>query len=415
MNKGKKIVSIILSFLIFIGEAVVITIFALKDGWDTFRFFTNDANIVLGLGSLVFGIAQIVSLAKGKKVGKLPLAIKLMGVTAGLLTLLTVYCYLIPVVGNPIVEFALEPTYFLWVHTVIPAVGVLSFILFDFDDKKSLGILDSFEGLIPVVIYAAAIITLIVLNKIEAPYPFLEVTTQKWWVSVLWLGGMLVGTFVIALILILLAKLIAKKPVEEVAAPVAEEKPVEEEKPVAAEKEEKAVVVTPVEEKKEEVKPVPEKKEEPVQKVAEKEPVQKKEPVKAEPKKEEKPASKKEKKPAPKKEAAKPAPIKKEEKPVEKKAAPTKAEPAKKAAAPAKKPEAAKPAEAPAASYQEGPRVYHIAKNPNGQWQVKLASGQKAIKLFPTQAEAIVYAKELVKTQGGSIRIHSMKGHLRKE
>lgn len=66
--------------------------------------------------------------------------------------------------------------------------------------------------------------------------------------------------------------------------------------------------------------------------------------------------------------------------------------------------------------YKDGIRVYHIARNKfiSRYWQVKLAGGEKAIKIFPTQAEAISYAKDLVKKQGGSIRIHSMKGQLRK-
>ncbi len=67
-------------------------------------------------------------------------------------------------------------------------------------------------------------------------------------------------------------------------------------------------------------------------------------------------------------------------------------------------------------NYEGRARVYHISKHQtSGKWQVKLATGKKAIKLFRTQAEAIAYAKELIGTQGGSIRIHSLKGKLRKE
>lgn len=66
--------------------------------------------------------------------------------------------------------------------------------------------------------------------------------------------------------------------------------------------------------------------------------------------------------------------------------------------------------------YMNRPRVYHIAKQADtGKWQVRLATGQKAIKLFDTQELAINYAKGLVKTQGGSIRVHSLKGKMRKE
>ena len=108
-------------------------------------------------------------------------------------------------------------------------------------------------------------------------------------------------------------------------------------------------------------------------------------------------------KPAKKAESAKkPAAEKKSEKKAKKKA------PAKKAAAPVAASEFGK--------YEGKTRVYHIAqsKTVDGQWQVKLAGGDKAIKIFKTQKEAIEFAKGLIRTQGGSIRIHSMKGKMRK-
>ena len=61
-----------------------------------------------------------------------------------------------------------------------------------------------------------------------------------------------------------------------------------------------------------------------------------------------------------------------------------------------------------------GPRIYHVSKREDKMWQVKFATGKKAIKLFPTQAEAIVFAKKLAKSQEGSIRVHSLKGKIRK-
>ena len=66
--------------------------------------------------------------------------------------------------------------------------------------------------------------------------------------------------------------------------------------------------------------------------------------------------------------------------------------------------------------YKDKARVYHISRSKfmSKYWQVKLATGERAIRIFDTQAEAIAYAKQLVKKQGGSIRIHSMKGQIRK-
>ncbi|MCD8295825.1 MAG: DUF2188 domain-containing protein [Clostridia bacterium] len=47
-------------------------------------------------------------------------------------------------------------------------------------------------------------------------------------------------------------------------------------------------------------------------------------------------------------------------------------------------------------------------------WQVKLAGGAKAIKLFKTQAEAIDLAKSLADSQDGRIVIHKEDGSFRK-
>ena len=123
-------------------------------------------------------------------------------------------------------------------------------------------------------------------------------------------------------------------------------------------------------------------------------------------------------------EAKKAAPAKKEEKKVVAKA-PAKKEEAKKAApakAPAKKEEAkkaapAKKAEPVTEEKQEiTNKIYHISKRKeDDMWQVKFAKGQKAIKLFKTQAEAIAYAKQLANNQDGSISIHKVDGKTRKQ
>lgn len=153
-------------------------------------------------------------------------------------------------------------------------------------------------------------------------------------------------------------------------------------------------------------------KEEPAKVEEKKEPAveEKKEEPKTEEEKKEV-ASKSEEKPA---EKAKEEP-KAEEKPAEKKE-PTKKAPAKKAEAKpaAEKKEAAKSSKAPVERKEGAPRSYHITQHPNGGWQVKGAGSAKALKLFPTQLEAIKYARELEKTTGVSFRVHSMSGKIRK-
>ena len=99
-----------------------------------------------------------------------------------------------------------------------------------------------------------------------------------------------------------------------------------------------------------------------------------------------------------------------------KKVAVKKAEPSKKAAAPkkeAKKPAPAKAApakKAPAKKEDVGFRTYHLVKRSDGKWEVKFAGGQKAIKLFDTQKEALDYSKKMAANQDGSVLIHNSKG-----
>ena len=76
-----------------------------------------------------------------------------------------------------------------------------------------------------------------------------------------------------------------------------------------------------------------------------------------------------------------------------------------KKAAPAKKAPAKK-----AAPAKEATRVYHVAKREDGKWAVKFAGGEKVIKLFDTQKEALEYSKQMAKNQGGSMLVHNSKG-----
>ena len=115
--------------------------------------------------------------------------------------------------------------------------------------------------------------------------------------------------------------------------------------------------------------------------------------------KKEKPAKKTPpaKKPAP---AKKPEPKKVEAKKAAKKVEAKKATPAKKALA--KKPAPKKE--------EVNYRTYHLVKRSDGKWEVKFAGGQKAIKLFSTQKEALEYSKKMAKNQDGSVLVHNSKG-----
>lgn len=77
--------------------------------------------------------------------------------------------------------------------------------------------------------------------------------------------------------------------------------------------------------------------------------------------------------------------------------------------------EAPKKAPASEESKDDRPKVYHISLREDGRWQVKFAKGERAVKTFATQAEAIEYAKKLADKQNGSITIHKKDGKIRKQ
>ena len=160
------------------------------------------------------------------------------------------------------------------------------------------------------------------------------------------------------------AEVVKEEPVKEEKVEEPVEEPVKEEAPKAEE--------APVEEKVEETPKAEEVKEE--------EPVKKAAPKKAPAKKE-----------SPKKEEKKEEPVK-EEKKAEEKA--EKKEPAKKEAS----------------KGDPGYRTYHLVKREDGKWEVKFAGGQKAIKLFDTQKEALEYSKKMAENQGGKVLVHNSKG-----
>ena len=58
----------------------------------------------------------------------------------------------------------------------------------------------------------------------------------------------------------------------------------------------------------------------------------------------------------------------------------------------------------------EATRVYHVVKRDDGKWEIKFAGGQKAIKLFKTQKEALEYSRKMAKNQDGKMLVHNSRG-----
>ena len=365
MKKGRIIAGLILNILIIggVGFAISNAFFgfwgagAVPKGGDPlelFYYFTIDSNILLAVGALLMIFVDIAML-KGKKASRFFQSLKLVGVVGTTITAGIVGGYFYAVQKQP-VDFLYNLEYNLYLHGVVPALGLASFIVENKPRMKPWKY--AFLGLVPVAAYGGSMIPLLNLNvlpKEKAPYDFLLIDMNNIWVSIAWFAGFAVGAYLLALLILVLHNIGSNEQVEEAKQPEPE--------PEAKEPEPELPPLTKVEPAPEGEKPEEE----------------------AAPETQEQPEA--------------------ENPPAE--------EPA---------PEA-KPEEvtvlAPRTAYARpklrnpNVRTYHITKQPNGEWQVKLAGGKKAIKVFPTQREAIAFARGLVESRGGSYRIHSVKGKIR--
>ena len=341
---------------------------------ETMKYFTTLSNVLVTLCAFVNLILYAVSISKRKNyVKEFFQVMKLISVVAVATTFTIVMVYLAPNNTSGIDLFAGSQ---LFMHVITPIAAVFSFIFLEYQTKIR------FRFFYFPVFFALAYGAFYISYAFLAPagsaidwYGFMfeagsrvapvDLTKFTLGQFLLFLGESLGGGVIFGFVFWLLNKIVNLIFIGYTVAPEVEEgSPAEAQEPISEEKEEPVIEEKPVEEKpaeeiEEKASEEPETKEEKEPGIAEKSP--------AKPASSEKPKSKRNVNYNPNK-------------------------------------------------YKDGVRVYHISRSKfmSKYWQVKLAGGEKAIKIFPTQAEAITYAKELARKQGGSIRIHSMKGQLRK-
>ena len=376
---------------------------------SVYLYFTVMSNLFVGLVALIEIPFFCKSIAKRRdQIPTFLYAAKLTAVTTVTITMGTALSWLAIQLGFETIIKGSQ----LFLHIIIPSLALLSFVIIE--SQAKIKFRHVFWVVLPVLLYAGFYFSAIFFFDIGAKdwymfaYDYVEgvrsenINIVK---SIISIVSFVLGPIVLSIVIWLLNQLFHKIFFVRKPLPRPEDTKTPEGKKVViienAKKEEEAsapVEEEPVEEPEEEkVEEAPAEEEDEMPNVPEYR--GKTETITAEESKPVKKASK----PAKKAESAKkPAAEKKSEKKAEKKA------PAKKAAAPVAASEFGK--------YEGKTRVYHISqsKTVDGQWQVKLAGGDKAIKIFKTQKEAIEFAKGLIRTQGGSIRIHSMKGKMRK-
>ena len=163
LTKTKIHISLILNCLTAsMTVLVIILLFFIEDpvlnsGWESFLFFTTDANILTAVASVIVAYYDVRILrGKADAIPKYAELLKYTGVVSLMLTFATVMLFLVPNYG---VQYELGGTNF-HMHLLAPMMSTLSFLLCEKRSKLSLK--ESLLGLIPTAVYAAVYYVMVI-------------------------------------------------------------------------------------------------------------------------------------------------------------------------------------------------------------------------------------------------------------
>ena len=186
-----------LDIAIVVGELVALVLTSFDNGWRQFIYYTQLSNYFL----LVTTLAHVYYLLKKEPVPKKVNRLKYIATCTTTVTFVVVVTVLLPMYKQPYITFLNRAN--LFQHTLCPILAFATLLFMDQVEKR-----DCRLALIPTGIYALVMVPLNYFRVLEGPYPFLKVHNQPWYMSILWLLGIGLVAFGIA---VLLRKLCGKK------------------------------------------------------------------------------------------------------------------------------------------------------------------------------------------------------------
>lgn len=170
----RKTVSIVLNALILLFEAIG---FAMGISAEMFVYYTNLSNLIAAAVTLLF-LACLLFGFKGKFL-KIVSWLKYVAACMTTVTFAVVACILVPMQGVKMLYMG----NFYCFHMICPILMLISFVFFeqtDLDKKKA------YIGIVPTLIYAAVAVVCNCIGILDGPYPFLRVTKQPIYMSLIW-------------------------------------------------------------------------------------------------------------------------------------------------------------------------------------------------------------------------------------
>ena len=201
LTKPKLITAVIINALTaLITTGIVISYFfeqpsvLMKHGYETFRFFTTDSNILAALAALVMLWFEVKILRKKRtSLPKWAVVLKFMGTVSVMLTLLTVLAFLVPIYGPELVLGT-----YAHVHVGAPLMALVTFVFLE--TEHSMRLHEVLLGIFPMFVYGCVYMTeVVVIGEANGGWSDFYQFNQNgmWYITILM---MLVGTLIISLL-----------------------------------------------------------------------------------------------------------------------------------------------------------------------------------------------------------------------
>ena len=197
MNKKKA--SLLFNILIVLFEILGIIEVLIINNKISFEYYTEDSNLLALISSFLF----IIYLLKKNRIPRWLQVFKYMTTICLAITFVVVLTVLGPL-NNFDYSFLLFSKPLFIQHLVCPILAFITFIYFD--EIKPLSIIDNIIGLFITLLYSLVLIALNIFEIVSGPYPFLMVKEHEISVSIAWSISIFALSYLIALILRVLAK-----------------------------------------------------------------------------------------------------------------------------------------------------------------------------------------------------------------
>lgn len=189
-KKTKHSIALILNIIVIIMEIYAETLQGFNTGFTRYLFYTIDSNLIALASSFVY---VAFSLLRKEGFPAWAACLRYIAALNLVLTFLVVIFILCPMQGG--IQMLVGGA-FLYQHLFCPIITFISFVFLE--EEYSLPSYSRKAALSLTLLYTFVLVIMNIIGIIVGPYPFLRVTVQPIWQSVLWFIALFAGFYFLA-------------------------------------------------------------------------------------------------------------------------------------------------------------------------------------------------------------------------